>query len=114
MVSFCHIHSQLNTAVLQPHVGCLKRLERRECSTEHSSLEITHFLQHLRIKQQSKSTWVVLERTSNNYMFMYISSELQEISLYKYSNISRQLARTFNTKRIQSLSQEFNLSLSLT
>jgi hypothetical protein len=33
-------------------MGCLKRLESRECSSEHSSLGITHFLQHLCTKQQ--------------------------------------------------------------
>ena len=37
------------------------------------------FFAALRIKQQSKCTWVVLERTNNNCMFMYISSELQRL-----------------------------------
>jgi hypothetical protein len=46
MLSFKHSQLQLM------HVGCLKWLGRRECSSEHSSLGTTHFLQHLCIKQQ--------------------------------------------------------------
>jgi len=44
----------------------------------------------------------------NSCMFMYILSELHKFSLYKYKHIARQFSRAFNTKRIQSLSKEFN------
>ena len=80
MTSLCSINLQLIIAVLfQPHVGCLKRLEKKRMFFITFFTWNNTFFATLRIKQQSKCTWVVLERTNNNCMFMYISSELQRL-----------------------------------
>ena len=78
MTSLCSIHLQLIIAVLlQPRVGCLKRHGKKRMYFRTFFTLNNTFFATLHIKQQIKCTWVVLERTNNNYMFMYISSELQ-------------------------------------
>jgi len=63
-----------------------KGLERRECSSEHSSLGL------------------FFSYKLNSCMFMYISSELHKFSLYKYKHIARHFSRVFNIQK------EFHLS----
>jgi len=80
MTSLCFIHLQLIIVVLlQPHVSCLKRHENKRMFFITFFTWNNTFFATLHIKQQSKCIWVVLERTNNNYMFMYISSELQKL-----------------------------------
>jgi len=85
-----------------------KGLERRECCSEHSSLGITHILQHLRLKQQKQEHMGCFGTYKHSCMFMYISSELQEFSLYKYNIPQWYLARAYNTKKPISLSREYS------
>jgi len=80
MTSLCFIHLQLIiVALLQPHLGCLKRHEKKRMFFGTFFTWNNTFFATLRIKQQSKCTCVVLERTNDNYIFMYISSELQRL-----------------------------------
>jgi len=111
MTLLCSIHLQLITAVsLQPHVGCLKRHGKKRIFFRTFFTWDNTLFATLHIKQQSKCTWVVLERTNNSYMFTYISSELQRlepsINITTYQGNWQELT-------IQKNSISLSLSLSL-
>jgi len=105
MTSLCSIHLQLIIVVLlQPHVGCLKRHEKKRmffrtfftwnntffCNLAHQATKQMHMGCFGTYKQQL-------------YVYVYFKWASKTLTIYKYSNISRQLARAYNTK-------EFNLS----
>jgi len=85
-----------------------KGLERRECSSEHSSLGITHFLQPCASSNKSKSTWVVLERTSTTVYLCTFQVSFKNSASINTSIPQWSLARAYTTKKSISLSREYS------
>jgi len=79
LCAITNMNYEIKHVLLQPHVDCLKRLGKKRTFFRTFFTWNNTFFATLRIIQQSKCTWVVLERTNNSYTFMYISSEFQRL-----------------------------------